>query len=328
MHLSLNSKDGTICRRLFPKTCYFPLVSLSEEDYAWLLTIPGEFVSKYSLEGIVGIFYVFLQGFGNLLAQPTVYIMRAFDLQMTTTVANGNFVKNSRDDNQRVFDMALQGLRSGCGSSVFLSSTVLRVERGDHVRVIVDTPDGRKIIKTSKLLIAIPPKLSNLPFLDLNPADSDLLGRFNNSYYYAAVLSNTGIPDDIQGITNVNPDAPLYLPAQPSTYGLLDFDNGFRGAYYGSTAPLTIEAVKKDIVAGVARLGYSGDPKIDAFVDHSPSTLTVSPHEIREGFYRKLLKLQGEHNTWWTGAAWHTASSAGLWEYTEEQVLPGLIADL
>lgn len=286
-------------------------------------------MAKYNLEALVGTVYVFFQGVGNLLAQPTLYIMRYFDQRISTETATGGFLTNPQSNNQLLFDKALRELRSSAGSTVLLNSNVTQVKRKAHkVHVEVNTPGGCKRITASKLLIAIPPKLSNLPFMDLSSSDSNLFGKFNNSYYYAAIMSNTGIPADVLRLTNVDPEAPLSVPAQPAMFVLEALGKGLYGAYYGSTTPLTEEAVKAEILTQVKRLGYSNQPEILAYSDHSPFLLTASTDDIKDGFYEKLLELQGKQNTWWTGAAWNKPATADLWKYTEEQVLPKLMESL
>lgn len=58
------------------------------------------------------------------------------------------------------------------------------------------------------------------------------------------------------------------------------------------------------------------EPVIVAFSNHSPFLLTAS----RDGFYEKVLDLQGKQNTWWTGATWNNHATADLWKCTEEAV--------
>lgn len=292
-------------------------------------------MEKYKLEAIVETVFVFFQGVGNLLAQPTLYIMRYFDQRITTETATGGFLTNPKSDNQLLFDKALRelrhGIRSSPGGAVFLNSNVTNVKReAKKVHIKVDTPHGCRTVKASKLLMAIPPKLSNLAFMDLSSNDSDLLGKFNNSYYYAAIMSNTGVPANTLRLTNVDPDAALSVPAQPAMFVLenLGQDAGLYGAYYGSTTPLSEETVKATMLAEIKKLGYSSEPKMLAFSNHSPFLLTASLEEIRDGFYEKILRLQGKQNTWWTGAAWNKPATADLWKYTEEEILPKLIASL
>ncbi len=121
------------------------------------------------------------------------------------------FLTTAHQDNQELYDKALAKL----GANALISSNVTHISRrNDSVKVFVSTPAGPKLIKSSKLLIAIQPSLNNLKFLDLDPEEKSLFSRFNNSYYWDGVLRNTGIPDSIS-LSNVDLSAPYAIPPMP-----------------------------------------------------------------------------------------------------------------
>ena len=289
----------------------------------------GNFIRKYDLKAMAYQAYQYDQGAGNILAQPTLYMMKYQDRAQMHDFLEGGFVRNNLSDNQELYNRAQAELEP----NVFLSSNVESIVRkGDCAEVCVLTPSGQKYIKASKLLITIPPKLSNLGFLDLDSDDQGLLGQFNNSYYWDAVLQNTGIPDDVS-VSNVNPDAAFNLPAMPGTIGISTTSiKGLHAAYYNSPKYISDAEVQAEMLATVDRvrssLGYStpkDKPVFAGFHNHSPFVLTVSTEAIKYGFYKKLLALQGKSNTWWTGATWMNQATATTWRYTEEHVLPGLL---
>ena len=70
------------------------------------------------------------------------------------------------------------------------------------------------------------------------------------------------------------------------------------------------------------------EPRIVQFKSHAPYMLTVSTEAIRDGFYDRLNALQGQHNTFWTGAAWQTQDSTALWNFTEYEILPKIMGSL
>lgn len=53
------------------------------------------------------------------------------------------------------------------------------------------------------------------------------------------------------------------------------------------------------------------------FTSHTPYEVYVPAEEIEKGFYTKLSGLQGERNTYWTGAAFVTHSSVAIWNFTD-----------
>ena len=62
-----------------------------------------------------------------------------------------------------------------------------------------------------KLVVSVPPLLSNLAGFDLSTTERSLFSQFQNGAYYTSLVRNTGIPDDIS-ITNVGAGTPYNLP--------------------------------------------------------------------------------------------------------------------
>lgn len=91
--------------------------------------------------------------------------------------------------------------------------------------------------------------------------------------------------------------------------------------------------MKAEILASVARLGAAGtfntssSAELATFASHTPFELTVSKEAIAGGFYKKLYNLQGQRNTYYTGAAFHTHDSSLLWQFTEA-LLPRILKGL
>jgi len=273
---------------------------------------------------------------GNLLAHPTLYIMKIFPQITIDTFLAGNSVSVADQNNQGLYNAALAYI--GDRTNVFLSSKVTQIERDScGVKVVVSTPDGEKLVKASKLLIAIPPKLEILEsiHLDLDQEENCLFGQFSNNFIWDMVINNTGIPSNKPMIVNVQPGAPALVSPLP---GLL-FIRPTRVpnlyiAYYGSSHYLSNDQVKADVVATLARLnavnGFSTNstPEFVAFNNHSPYTLTVPVDVIKNGFYRDVNALQGQRNTWWTGAAFQAQDSSLIWNWTEYNLLPRMLASL
>ena len=103
--------------------------------------------------------------------------------------------------------------------------------------------------------------------------------------------------------------------------------------YYGSPRPLPDEVVKADIVATIQRYQKANglpvtNPEFVKFVNHAPFNLMVSNDAIRDGFYKKVFALQGQRNTFYNGIAWHTQDSSLLWKFTDDYIIPILLASL
>lgn len=300
-----------------------------------LLISYGDFLDKYDLGALAYIAFEYIQGVGNILAQPTLYVMKYF-AQVTVNAILGNgvqFLTTENHDNQALYDKALAKL----GDNAFVSSNVTAIKRSNNnVQVAVTTPSGPEIINAKKVLIAIQPTFQNLLGLglDLDTEEKDLFTQFNNSYYWDMVIRNSGIPDNVT-LNNVDLSASLALPALPGLY-TISWSGlpGLHEAYYGSPSYLSDDEVKADTIATLKKIaqanGYSDTDSVEfvGFNNHAPFELTVSVEAIQSGFYRKLNGIQGQRNTWWTGATWQAHDSSQIWNWTEYTLLPQIVASL
>ena len=300
------------------------------------LLIPfGEFLQKYGLTDMAWLSFVVLEGVGNILSQPTLYIMKYLPQITVDSLLFGTSLSTANQDNQELYDAALAYI--GNGTNAFLSSNVRQIERDTRgVKVVVSTPHGVKLIKASKLIVAIPPKLEKLENigLDLDQQEINLFGQFNNSYYWDMLISNTGIPDN-ESFENINPESPGLVPPLPGLYGINPTRvPGLNSAYFSSPYYLSDDEVKSEVLATIARIqtanGIStdGTPEFVDFNNHAPFELTVPVEAIANGFYTDVNALQGQKNTWWTGAAWQSQDSSLIWNWTEYNLLPRILASL
>jgi hypothetical protein len=279
----------------------------------------GDFVKKYALDAAVNLIFSFGQGLGDLLRQPTLYVMKNFGLDVLRNLQVG-FLTTARHDNSELYAKA----RAELGADALLRSRVVATDRdaAGYANVLVQTPSGLKLIRAQKIVVTIPPKLYNLGGFDLDGTELSLFGQFGNSAYYTGVLRHSGIPDNM-AVTNIGADTPYHLPALPGVYSISPTGiPGLHNVKYGSPTQLSDAQVKADIVASVKRLRTAGTlptttPEFAAFASHSPFELTVPTNAIKAGFYRNLYALQGRNRTYYTGAAFHTHDSSLLWQFTE-----------
>ena len=99
--------------------------------------------------------------------------------------------------------------------------------------------------------------------------------------------------------------------------------SGLKSIQFGSSTLLPSDAsVKAAILSEIARLKTAGtittiaNPEFAAYNNHSPYELRVSAAAVKGGFYKQLTSLQGQQNTWWTGAAFDKHDSGDLWAFT------------
>ena len=288
----------------------------------------GDFLNKYQLQALASLAFEYVEGVGNMLAQLTLYVMKYLNSEVIAGIASG-FLTTASHDNHQLYDRALSVL----GADALLNSTPVIVGRdGGGIRAVVSTPSGLMLVKATKLLVAIPPKLENLGFLDLDDNERDVFSRFNNSYYWTSIVRNSGVPDNTS-ISAVSFTAPDGVPAMPGIYEISATGvPGLHSVFYGSTYDIPANQVKSNILSLIAKVvkaaGFppaSGPASVVAFQDHSPFELVVSADEINSGFYDRANALQGNQGTYWTGAAWQAHDSSLIWNFTEYNVLPKII---
>jgi hypothetical protein len=282
----------------------------------------GDFVAKYDLHAMVMFVFAIGQGYGDLLSQPTLYVMKLVGATVLRSLSEG-FLATAHADNSEIYVKALAEL----GSDALLNSQIIATKRGGNsIKVLIKTPSGLKLVKAKRLLVTIPPKLDNLQGFDLDTTEASLFSQFHNAAYYTFVFRNTGIPQDTS-LLNIGVNTSESLPNLPGIYainptGIPNLVN----VKYGSPTVLPDDQVKSDVFHSLALLRTAGTvqtttPEIAFYSAHVPFELTVSVSAIANGFYRHLNALQGHRNTFYTGAAFDTHDSAGLWKYTDT-ILP------
>jgi hypothetical protein len=293
------------------------------------LLIPfGEFVRRHALDSIVPTVFNFGQGLGDLLRQPTVYVLKNFGIGVVQNVFAGSFLTTARGDNAELYERATADL----GADALLDTRVLAVDRSGSsgVRVLVRTPHGRRLIVAKRLVVTFPPLPGGLAGFDLDTVERSLFGQFRPGFYYTGVLRLSGVPADLR-VQNTGADTEYHLPPLPGLYAV--YPAGIPGLHqikYGSTVPLSDEQVRRNVAADIRRLAAAGTlparlERVEKFKSHSPFELTVPASRIKAGFYRDLAGLQGRHHTFYTGAAFHTHDSSLLWQFTE-RLLPAIAA--
>ncbi|OJJ06292.1 hypothetical protein ASPVEDRAFT_140072 [Aspergillus versicolor CBS 583.65] len=296
-----------------------------------------DFVAKYDLAAAVEVITLYVQGLNrNILDYPMVYIMKYFSLGVLQGIQKG-FSTTETHDNQALYAAAQAEL----GEDVLLSSTAISIRREvvdpetgseEQHHILVRTPTGVTLIKANKLLVTIPPILSNLEPFDLDDRERSIFAQFQHSFYYTTVLTLSGIPSDVQ-ILNRGNDTEYNIPVLPGAYVFSpsSLPGTFMGFFGGGDQNLREEEVRgivQDNALSLRNAGYDLEtPDILAYANHSPFELFVFAEEIGNGFYRDLYSLQGYRGTWYSGAAFHAHSSAALWKFTESVLVDKVLSD-
>jgi hypothetical protein len=289
----------------------------------------GDFVTKYSLQAMVNMAFSFGQGLGDFLALPTVYVLKNFSAQVLSSIFANRFLVCPLG-NSAIYEAATSFLGDDVLFGAEIEDTV-RHHNGVNLRV--ETAHGRYEIRCKKLLVTCPPTLDNLRVLELDDLERSTFGRFNSSSYYTGLVRLTGVPAGL-AVSNLGAATPYNLPPLPGIYGLNPSQvPGLWNVKYGSPTRLTDNDVKRRIVADIERLHdpvtFPTPPRVTefaTFAGHNPFELRVSADRIGAGFYSTLGSLQGRNHTYYNGAAFHTHDSSVLWQFTNNHVLPLLLA--
>jgi hypothetical protein len=294
-----------------------------------LLMTFGDFVKKYSLQALVSTVFMFGQGLGNLLEMPTVYVLKNFSAQVVNSIFTGQFM-TVPTGNSQIYLQATQFL----GDDVLFGATVQRVERHhDGVTIYADTLQGPRVIQCKKLVVTCPPTPQNLQAFELDAHEASTLGRFRSNFYWTSLVTLSGFPAGLS-VANTGANTLYNLPPLPGIYSVAPTRiPGLYAIKYGSATCLDDAEVRERIVADVHRLNDSQSfptpPRVTAFKTfsaHNPFELRVTPNEIAGGFYTALESLQGRNHTFYNGAAFHTHDSSLLWQFTNDHVLPLILA--
>ena len=290
-----------------------------------LLLTFGDFIKKYSLQDIAYSIYSNSLGIGNILQQLTVNVFKIFDVAYLDGLRGGDVV-TANHDNGELYVKALNEL----GPNALLSSTVIAAERpsdNSSVKIVVRTPTGNKLIVASKLLVSIPPVLSNLAPFDPDERERSLFQEWHYSGYYNGLVKNTGLPAGTRYV-NAGANTTYHIPNLPGVYTITPTRvPGIFYYWYGSPTAQPQAKVQADVSATIHRLTNANAPQLEfvAFSSHTPFKLVVSADDISHGFYGDLEGLQGHRSTWWTGAAFLSHSSGELWNFTQA-LLPRIVA--
>lgn len=319
---SLNATEGTFAS-WNQNLMRFPDL---DKGYNFPVPVPDDIWRPFSqfahinnLTAIIPYIWTIDQGIGDILNLPTIYVMKSFGSQMLRSLSAG-FLATVRQDNHEIYDRALEHLQNT--KSVLLNSSVVDMDRhalGPYGHAVVGTPSGRKLLRVKQFLFTLPPTLDVLTGFDLNHEETSLFSCFEHMDYFSGLLRNTPIPQNTTFSNKAtNPDTYL-LPRLPTTYtlGPTHSQSSLTSVKFGSNISMSVEQVQSQIINETGQVVPGKPAKFDAFVNHGPYALRVSPELIRNRFYQRLNNLQGHRRSFWTGAAWHTHDSSLLWNFTE-----------
>lgn len=264
------------------------------------------------------------QGFGNILKLPSLYLLKYYSPELLKVLYTGSLT-TARHDNSELYEKVTAELEK----DVFLNSCILALDRkdADSIKIVIETPLGKKLLLAKKLISTTPPILQSLHGCDLDAAELALFSKIQYHSYDVGIMTHSGIPDNIS-LVNVGAHTSYNILVLPSAFnifataapGLHVFQFGGRNHQV-----LPTEEAKANMVASIERMqelralpqGNGKSVAWPVYSSHTPYECYVSEKEIASEFYDRLFALQGRKNTFWSGAAFMTHDSSAIWEYTE-----------
>lgn len=288
-----------------------------------------DFVRNYELEDMLNLAFQMGQGYGDFLHEPTLYAMKIVSGEILQHVGRGSLLRTK--NNSELYGSVERELRDA--GDLFLGSRVIETDRNPdkdgYTSLLVEDKNGLPTtIRARQLLLTVPPTIDILTgFFTLTEREVAIFSQFKSNWYWAGVLRNARLPDfEVQNVDLSNPGG---VPTLPGMYVFEATDApDIHTFWYGAdarTGNQTEERIRNDVLETIKRIrSANGDATSDleeveflALGNFSPFACMVETEAIRHGFYRELYGLQGQNNTWWTGAAWHTHDSSKLWQFTE-----------
>ncbi|EMD61333.1 hypothetical protein GGP41_003963 [Bipolaris sorokiniana] len=294
----------------------------------------GQFAQKYNITDAVQTIYTLTSAFGDVAEIPTLQVIRTFSLSLIKTMQN--FQTSSVMNNSLLFQRLTAELLAS--NSLLLSSRVVKTARvskiDGRVRVLVQTPEGTRLVIAKKILITAPPTLDNLAPLDTSGDELKLFTQFTSINYFTTIVKNA-FPGNAS-VRNLALDRPFAIPPMPAIINIQPTVNpAYNQIFYGTKfgQDITLDQAKAAILADLNRYravnGITGPaPEFMVASGHNPYNLMVGAEATRNGFYKKLYGLQGKRNTFWASATFRAHDSSATWAYISQSVLPALLAYL
>jgi hypothetical protein len=315
---------------LLPSYANFPTEVPDE-----LLTKFSEIVGKYELHACLPLLYqVTGFGLGNMGDELLLFMMQEFSAPMTRALLGlkGSRVPNTHR-NQDLFD------RIGVllGNDVLYSTIVIDSNRtSDGVQLLVSNAAGEKTtIIAKKLLVSFALSAENTGPLNLSPAEQEVFSTWGLAHEYCGIVTSSSLPINGSLVNIPSAAVPadyLVFPTPPFVvrYQFLG-DTNFRILLTGTenyTLPLAQQLTNNTFgtLQGAGDIPQGANLTIRALEEHTTTKQAIPAQAVKDGFYGKLYKLQGQRSTFYTGRSWTGQFTTILWEFNDQWMLPRLLA--
>lgn len=176
-----------------------------------------EFADKCSLSGALRSIYDFEQGYSEFLKLPPIHVLKQFGQGLFEAVTTSGLLTTEHHNTQELYQRATEFL----GDGIFLNTSVVSMSRQESQQpcVLVDSPEGPKLIIARKVLITAPliKVYDSRDNFDLSEDDDSLFKQFFANGYCTGIIKNTWLPANFTA-TGADPDQPYGIPMLPGLY--------------------------------------------------------------------------------------------------------------
>ncbi|EXA32073.1 hypothetical protein FOVG_16649 [Fusarium oxysporum f. sp. pisi HDV247] len=319
---------------MLPGLWNFPSPGNIPED---LLLSFGDFAKKHGIEAAVPtIWDIAAVGLGDLKTQPTFYVIQTFPAPLARVfIGKGQTLYVASHRNQDIYDRVSELL----GDDVLYSSVVVSAQRTSNgVKVVAKHKDGHLTeIRARRLLIAIPPTVTNLAPFQLDKHEFDVLSKAKHTTAYAGGVVSSNLPLNTS-IVNTAPSGDwLDYPDLSflQWFKNLDSPDSYHKVMMFGDETLDSKGAKAVVEQSYKRLVQAGSLPGEGgtrlewldFAEHGSVNLRTSVEELKAGYIQELYSLQGHLSTWYTGAAWSSQLHTPTWAFSDT-VVPRLVESL
>lgn len=171
----------------------------------------GDWLLANGLEKLAYPILLFSQR-GEITAMPAIYALMQFNVDWATQALLG-FV--AAENMQDVYDSAFNIINSK-PNGIFLNTTIVATQRQDDgTSLIINTPQGLKLVQAKNILMTGLPTISNLKGWDLDDNEISIFSQFTNGGYAGGVVKSATL-NVTPSWDNVAPNGPFFIPSFPA----------------------------------------------------------------------------------------------------------------
>ncbi|MRI32721.1 hypothetical protein EOPP23_06935 [Endozoicomonas sp. OPT23] len=307
-------------------------VNLPEALLEDLLLNTGDYLENNGLDVSFAIPLHHLNGFGNIEQLPALYLLSNLSVAEIESINSKKCLVPEGG-----MDAIYKKIKNHLGEENFHTNTSLKKSNriqlsrnggiGSRIDIEAIKIDKKVNFSCKKLVVSIPPILSNLKWLALDEVERDLFAQFQSHDYWTVILKIFWLGAD-EELVNLNMVSGVNAVKIPGIYKVqpTQFKNEF-SITFGATNGMSRGSVEKQIRHDIESLNFGEERTSmtvvhhERSVNHSPYGLTVSTEAIRNGFYSHLNHLQGRNSTYYVGAAIAGShNTVDVWEHADSVI--------